>query len=325
LIPVPDPFKKGAETVLLVVQMRSGTIAVYQADSGRKLWSKQPPPAYPVSVPEVSYDPRGALVVVRDLNLYRFDLYQTQPAASATDESDNRLVVMPTVPSSSPAVVVFDPTKRDEAVIVVPFNGNRLAVYGKQPPYRGVKPDNTVMKWKVHYDESNATFKPGDNRAPSIAVARSVFGPDYGLANRSSEPEPTSPSITMIRDLSRPNEFSSSIASTPSLTIVDKLTHLGEYSRRDVADAPIEAASRRGDVLDFRMGQPPSIIRTLAADAYGHSAVITKLVLTGTERDGQIDTITERVGLMPEKKIGRDLLRAGLSAPVSFYGNMMYV
>src|SRR5262249_9744206 len=60
LIPVPDPLRKGAETTLLVVQMRSGTIAVYQADSGRKLWSKQPPPAYPVSVPEVSYDPRGA-------------------------------------------------------------------------------------------------------------------------------------------------------------------------------------------------------------------------------------------------------------------------
>src|SRR5262249_41777093 len=32
-----------------------------------------------------------------------------------------------------------------------------------------------------------------------------------------------------------------------------------------------------------------------------------------------------RVGLIPEKKIGREMLRTGLSAPAAFHGNMMYV
>src|SRR5438874_13510459 len=63
LIPAPDPVRKNAETALLVVQMRSGTLAVYDAESGRKLWSKRPAPTYPVTVPEVAYDPRGLLVV----------------------------------------------------------------------------------------------------------------------------------------------------------------------------------------------------------------------------------------------------------------------
>src|SRR5262249_50529210 len=242
-------------------------------------------------------------------------LHQTQAAASTTDESDNRLTVMPTVPSSTPAVVVFDPTKRDDAVIVVPFNGNRLAVYGRQAPSYGVKPDNTVLKWKVHYDDTNAAFKPGDNKAPSIAVSRSVFGPDYGLANPPSEPEPPSASITMIRNFARPNEFAPDIASTPSLTILDRLTHLQEQSRVNSFEKPVEPASRRGDTLDSRMGKTPAIIRILAADNFGHSTIVTKLVLVGSDRDIQIDTITERVGLVPEKKIGRELLRTGLSAP----------
>jgi hypothetical protein len=251
-------------------------------------------------------------------------LYQNQAAASATDESDNRLAVMPTVPSSAPAVVVSDPTKREEGVIVVCFNGNKLVVYGRQYESMHVKPDNTVLKWKVHYDEDSARFKPGDNKAPSLAVSRSVFGPDYGLANRASEPEPPSASITMIRNLAHPNEFSSNIASTPSITIVDKLSRLGEYSRRDVAGPVIESASRRGDDLGFRIGQTPTVIRTLAADTYGRNGITTKLVIVGTDRDIQLDAISDR-GLLPEKKIGRDMLRTGLSAPAAFQGNMMYI
>lgn len=328
LMPVPDPSRPGAERVILIVQLRSGTLAVYDAETGRKLWSKQPPPAYPVAIFEVAYDPRGALIVVRDMFLYRYDLWRWQSETGNTDETDNRLAVMPTIPSTTPVVVVNDTTRPDEGVIIVCFNGNRLLVYGKAFEDVRVRPDDTVLDWKVkRSEELGRVFKPGDNKFPSLAVARSVFGPDYGLKSDVVRPEPPFPSYAVIHNLSRPNEFSAKIASTPSLTIVDTVTRLSEYSQRDVKGPTIEATTRRGDALEFRIGQKPELILATSFDALGRpTTVLTpKLVLVGTERDIQIDSISEKHGLMPERRLGRGLFRTDIAAPAAFLGNMMYV
>lgn len=328
LLPVPDPTQKGEDRVLLVVQLRSGTLAVYDAESGRKLWTKQPPPAFPVSIPEVAYDPRGGLIVVRDNLLYRFDLFRPQSQTGSTDEVDNLLAVMPTFPSTTPVVVVNDVSRPDEAVIVVCFNGNRLLVYGKAFEDRRVKPDDTVLDWKVEYpEEADRIFKPGENKFPSLAVVRSVFGPDYGLKSRAVRPEPPYPSLAVVHDLSRPNEFSSRIASTPSLTLVDNVSRLAEYSQRDVRGPAIEATTRRGDALDFRIGQRPELIRGQGFDALGRptSVMIPKLVLVGTERDVQIDSVSERDGLRPERRLGRKIFRSDIAAPAAFKETTMFV
>jgi len=328
LIPAPDPNRKGVETVLLVVQMRSGAIAVYYADSGRKLWSKRPAPAYPVFVPEVAYDPRGALMVVRDMYLYRYDIYPTQAAASTlTDETDNRLVMFPTMPSVAPTVVVADPTKRDEGLIVVCFNGSRLATYGKAPSQYRVKPDSSVLSWRIREPIEETRLLPADNKAPSLTVVDSVFGPDYGTKDRPREPQPKFPSLTLLANLSRPDQFGATISSTPSITIVPNLWELSEMSQRDARPPSIESSSRRGDILDFRLAQPAVAIRSAVNDRIERSGagLVTKLILVGTDRNIQFDTVTERLGLLQQQRIGPDLIRSQIAAPVAFSGSMMFV
>lgn len=328
LIPVPDPIRKNTDKVLLVVQLRSGTIAVYDAETGRKLWSKQPTPVYPVAIPEVAYDPRGALIVVRDNYLYRYDLWRWQSESGNTNETENRLAVMPTIPSTTPVVVVNDVARPDEGIIIVCFNDSKLLVYGKAFEDVRVKPDDTVLDWKVKYsDDLGRAFKPGDNKYPSMAIMRSVFGPDYGLKSRAVRPEPPYPSLAVIHNLSRPNEFSSSIASTPSITIVDTVTRLSEYSQRDTKGPAIEATTRRGDALDFRIGQKPELVLAPSFDVFGRptSVYVPKLVLVGTDRDIQIDSISEKYGLLPERRFGQRIFRTNIVAPAGFSGNRIYV
>src|SRR5579871_5990077 len=56
LLVVPDPVRREAETTVLVAQTRSGTIAVYDGETGRRIWSRRPAPIYPAFIPEVGYD-----------------------------------------------------------------------------------------------------------------------------------------------------------------------------------------------------------------------------------------------------------------------------
>jgi outer membrane protein assembly factor BamB len=324
VIPVADRYRKDAETAIVVAQTRSGTISVFDAATGRRLWSRRPAPAYPAFIPEVGYDPRGALLVVRDLNLYRFDVYPTTASIGA-DENEGKLTTFPAMPSSGAVAVVGDATK-GESLILVCFGGSRLVVYGRAPDVKRARTDTSVLEWKKRPEpESDIRFKPGDNKFPSLTMMSSLFGPDYGTNDRSPNPEPKAPSLTMVQNLSRPNLPSDEIASTPSLTMVQNFSELTELSRRDVRQEMIEASSRHGDYLDFRLIQDPKAIRMSTINERGQAGIVTKVVLVGTDRNLQIDVASEKRGLTIDKQIGSDVIRSTIAGPAGFRGNSVFL
>jgi outer membrane protein assembly factor BamB len=316
LIPITIP--SGAATrdlVLLVVQMQSGTLALYDGETGQKFWSVQPGNPYPPAVHDVAVD-FDTVVVIRGQQMYGYDLFEMdekkKPTGLKRDAKQRWSMRLPNMPTTGPA--------SNGPRIVVCMNGNLLVgyEYGYTPPWktritynepykvnRGVYEDYT--KW--------TTPDPKISVTPSMTMALSMFGPNFGIQTDVREPAPPSPSLSVVANLTRPNELNSNsdMSSTPSLNAVDKISRLSEYSQKDAPPPKME--ERWSDSLPFRVFQTPYVFQAVVMDpnSPAKGQVETRMIVVGSERDLRAQGFNG----VKYAEVGHDIMRSNISAPVA--------
>ncbi len=121
LVPITAPSAAGPRNiVLMVVQMESGTLALYDAETGQKFWSVQPAQPYPPSVPDVAID-QNAIIVIREQHMFGYDLFELdsnkKPIALKRSASLRWSMRLPKMPTTGPA--------SNGPYVVVCYNGSQ--------------------------------------------------------------------------------------------------------------------------------------------------------------------------------------------------------
>jgi hypothetical protein len=316
LVPITAPSSSGPrDMVLMVVQMESGTLALYDAETGQKFWSAQPGQAYPPSLPDVAID-GNTVIVIRSQHMYAFDLFDVdaskKPIALKREANMRWSMRLPHMPTTG--AVSNGPR------VVVCFNGNHLVgyEYGYTPPWR------TRAQYNEPYKVSRGKYvdymkwitpDPRFNTTPSLTAVRSVFGPNFGFPTEPVEPAPVAPSLTVVANITRPDELASTsdIASTPSLTAVDTISRVNEYSQKNVPPPVME--ERWSDALPFRAFQTPFVYQAVntGPSGLGRGIVESRMVIVGSERELR----SEGFNGVKYYDVGPDIIRSNISAPVS--------
>jgi PQQ-like domain len=324
LIPITVPSGNSTrDLVLMIVQMKSGTVALYDAETGQKFWSVQPGNPYPPALHDVAVD-FDTVVIIREQLMYGYDLFELnenkKPTALKRDAKLRWSMRLPNMPTTGPA--------SNGQRVVVCFNGNHLVgyEYGYTPPWRtriayaepykvnrGVYEDYT--RWITPDTRSNAT--------PSMTMALSMFGPNFGIQIGVREPAPTAPSFAIVANLLRTNELNSSsdISSTPAVTVVDKISRIQEYSQKDAPPPKME--QRWSDSLPFRVFQTPYVFQFINNDPTSPTkgSLETRMLVVGSERDIR----TQSFNGLKNFEVGPDILKSDISAPVAQLETSFYV
>lgn len=324
LVPITAPTVGGTrDMVLMVVQMQSGTLALYDAETGLRYWSAHPGEQYPPSVPDVAID-ANTVIVIRAQQMFGYDLFETdatkKPIALKREANLRWSMRLPSMPTTG--AVSNGPR------VAVCFNGMELVgyEYGYTPPWRTRAQYNEPYKaYRGKYEDFTKWITPDAryNSTPSLVAVHSVFGPNYGFPTEPVEAAPTTPSLTVVANLTRPNELASTseIASTPSLTAVDTISRINEYSQKDAPPPTME--KRWSDSLPFRVFQTPLLYQTLSRNTVSAAKgqIETRMIIVGSERDIR----SEGFDGVKNFQIGPDIIRSNISAPVAQLGLRLFI
>ncbi|MFL5340126.1 MAG: PQQ-binding-like beta-propeller repeat protein [Gemmataceae bacterium] len=251
----------------LIAQLRSGLVAVYDAETGAIRWSAHPGQAYPPIVPIVAVDDRY-VIVTRDVRMFAFN--------RALGHLE-WVYELPSVPSAPPA--------SDGERLYVTVSGNQLTTF--LLPSRGEKARREddlfadVKKRELRYLDKPKTEVPPpvaaavrpttqpavpagaatNQVAPSLSVVESVT-PPFRLNSNTNQ---RAMSLSVVPSVTPPYRLNSEVQSTPDITVLQKITRLEELSQKN---QPPEAISKYWLMsLNFRVSQPavPLFRRVLVA------------------------------------------------------------
>lgn len=225
---------------LLIVQLRSGLVSAYDAETGVQIWSIRPGGSFPAIVPEVAADERN-VIVVRDVRMY------------GINRQNGRLewtFEMPTIPSSPPT--------SDGERVYISIGGTRLLAYdlpgrlgaekvvseglfvtSKRKPTVATtteeiaKADSqkktystTEMREKeIH---AAATVTGSTNTTPSLSTLESV-NPPYRITSNNRQ---LTASLAVLPSALPPFRLNSDVSSTPAMTMINNITRLEEMSQK---------------------------------------------------------------------------------------------
>lgn len=262
-----EGYRDGIATVQLlgnqlVIRLRSGFLAVYDAATGRPLWQVHPGQPYPPIVHEVAATDRYILAIGA-IRLHAYD------RATGREEWTYEL---PTIPSAAPSA--------DNDRVYMFLSGNRMTTFNlparaEAPPpkdamlvssrsapkyqtlteleakanvdYERIKPANVRLNVNVSYSSDARQL------TPSVSVLESI-APPYRLNSNTRQ---TSASVPVLQSVVPPYRLNSNSQTTPSIVVVNQLTRIGLLSsQRDVAQ-PIHI--RWTYVAVARFSQPPLI------------------------------------------------------------------
>jgi outer membrane protein assembly factor BamB len=260
-LPMDGP-KDGVATMqldndLLIVQLRSGVVAVYDAETGASRWITQPGKTYPPIVPPVGTDDRW-IIVSRDVHLHAY--------TRATGQLEWSFE-LPSVPSSPPV--------SDGDRLYITISGNQFQAFNLpvRPTHEVVKADDLLVdvkkKAEPRLDDKVKMPEPAPQAYParamvtlsasggsgfqaiaSIAVLESVI-PPFRL---NSNTQQRAASIAVLPSPLPPFKLNSDVQATPSITVVNRLTRVEELSLKH---APVVALSKAWTMaLSFRVTEP---------------------------------------------------------------------
>lgn len=224
---------------LLLVQLRSGLVSAYDAESGMLLWSVRPGASFPPLIPEGTADDRF-VIVVRDVRMY--GIGRQSGKLEWTFE-------MPTIPSSAPTT--------DGERVYICIGGMRLLAYDlpvrpgadktvteglfvsskqkppvvstdKDPKGSGEKQRYSVTDFRENEIRTSASVTGSTNTTPSISVLESV-NPPYRV---NSNLRQLTASLAVLPSALPPFRLNSDVSSTPAMTMINNITRLEEMSQK---------------------------------------------------------------------------------------------
>lgn len=296
---------------LLIVQLNSGLVSSYDAETGVLVWSVRPGGSFPPLVPEVAVDDRY-VIAVRDVRMYGINR-QTGKLEWTFE--------MPTIPSSPPA--------SDGERIYICVGGMRLIAYempgrpgsekvvteglfvtSKQRPATEsisqlTKPPSevnpySVTRFREQEIRTSATVTGSTNTTPSLATLESV-NPPFRI--NSSQRQLTA-SLAVLPSAVPPFRLNSDVASTPAMTMINNITRLDEMSQKN----------RRPTALRERWALS-TIVRL------PHAPVVTS--------GGVVVTSTERAVIASPKLVAQEFYRFdtanNITGPAAQFGDTLFI
>jgi outer membrane protein assembly factor BamB len=297
---------------LLVIQLRSGFVVAYNAETGAIQWSTRPGMPYPRVILDAASDDRY-VIVVRDVHLHAFNRLTGQlewsfelptiPSSAPTSDGERLFIVL-----SGDQLHCFDLPLRPEQMNVV--REGFVTTSKQQAPPR-VDEKERAERARVY---TAATPEPSETArlvpstvpgarstqsTPSIAVVESVV-PPYRLTGTRQR----TASLAVLPSVWPPFKINSEVQSTPSIAVVHSVARVDELSQKHL---PPPAIKKRWQLsLPFRVSQAPVVTSTLA-------------IVASTER-----TVLGTPKLVAQRMYSADA-SGNISAQVGQFGDMLFV